>query len=200
MPRGSIAPQGAPRLAPTGETSHCLPRPELVHDAAHQRRDDRRALSTPSRWGQAVPDPLAREGRESRAGAVGSTTPGSSTPTVGCRGFAALVVRRARQRFAPTGVGGASPVGHPFAKVGGRPCCRGQALPNPLAWQGRQSPSGALVTVPRGSPRRPIHVTGAAAPQGDGRGIPRPCTGWASIPSRVQARRGSAVRCLPSAL
>jgi hypothetical protein len=38
-------------------------------------------------------------------------------------------------------------------------CLGGRALPDPPAREGRQSPGGALVTVPLGSPRRPIHVT-----------------------------------------
>ena len=145
-------PQGRHRTAPHGRS--------WSHDAAHQRRTDRRAPGTPSPRGRALPAPPARESRESRAGAVGSASPGSSAPTVGCH--------RVCRACGAVGRGSASPrqgwaahrrSGIHLPRWGARPCCRGQALPDPPAWEGRQSPGGALVTVPLGSPRRPIHVT-----------------------------------------
>jgi hypothetical protein len=51
--------------------------------------------------------------------------------------------RRARRRLAPTGVGRSSPVRHRPAAVGRYPpSCRGQALPDPPAREGRQSGVG----------------------------------------------------------
>jgi hypothetical protein len=91
------------------------------HDAAHQRRTDRRAPGTPSPRGQALPDPPAREEPGIQGGRGGERVTG----IVNAHGWVPpclprLWRGRARQRLAPTGVGGASPVGHPFA-TGGRP-------------------------------------------------------------------------------
>jgi hypothetical protein len=52
---------------------------------------------------------------------------------------------RARQRLAPTGMGGASPVAAFVpATVGPSPVCRGQAVPDPPARQGREGIAGAV--------------------------------------------------------
>jgi hypothetical protein len=185
-----------------GDTVPPPPRPELV---------PRRCTPTPHRSSSIrYPHHLGvgrclthRPGRTGNPGQArwGAPHRDRQRPRLGATVFAAPVARSGAAAPRPDR-GGRRVAGRASICYGwaARPCCRGQAAPDPLAWQGRQSPSGALVTVPRGSPRRPIHVTGAAAPQGDGRGTPRPCTGWASIPSRAHARRGSAVRCLPSAL
>jgi hypothetical protein len=128
MPRGSTAPQGAPRLAPTGETPYRPPTagagPTTLHTNAVAIVEH---PVSPSPRGRALPDPTAREGE-------------SAIPWWCLRaGHGAAWDRR-----------------------GGRYTSRG-----------------------------------AAAPQGDGRGTPRPCTGWTSIPSRAHARHGSAVRRPP---
>ena len=88
------------------------------------------------------------------------------------------------------GTGPALPTSQMHASgVGSCPTCRPGRAGNPLVgrWSRcRWDRRGGRYTS-----------RGAAAPQGDGRGTPRPCTGWTSIPSRAHARRGSAVRCLP---
>jgi hypothetical protein len=92
----------------------------------------------PSCRGQAVPDPPAREGREPRGEAMGAVPGGAATWSMRATVVAAPVARRARQRLAPTRWG----VPHPGRVIAAQgsvnaQSCRGQAVPDPPARQGR---------------------------------------------------------------
>ena len=182
--RGDTVPPPTAEAGPT--TLHTNAAPIVEHPVPHHL-GVRRCL--PHRPGRAGNPGRARWGAPHRD---------RQRPRLGATVFAAPVARSRAAAPRPDRGGrriaGRASICHGWAAG---PCCRGRALPDLPVLPDRQSPGGALVTVPRGSPRRPIHVTGAAAPQGDGRGTPRPCTGWASIPSRAHARRGSAVRRPP---
>jgi hypothetical protein len=109
------------------------------HDAAHQRRTDRRASGTPITSGSGAACPTGPKGRESRAGAVGSASPGSSTPTVGCH--------RVCRACGAVGCGSASPrqgwaahrwSGIHLPRVGGPPMLSGSGAARPASPKGRE--------------------------------------------------------------
>jgi hypothetical protein len=93
---------------------------------------------SPSGRGQVVPDPPAREGRPIRPRSIRCRDCVIGIGPVAAVRLAAPVARRARRRLAPTGVGRSSPVRHRPGTVGRYPpSCRGQALPDPPAREGR---------------------------------------------------------------
>jgi hypothetical protein len=187
----ALPPQGRHRTAPHGRS--------WSHDAAHQRRTDRRAPGIPITSGSGAACPAGPGGPAIQGGRSGERVTG----IVNAHGWVPPCLPRlwrgwVRQRLAPTGVGGASPVGHPFA-TGGRPAHAVGVRRCLTRWLGRAgNPLVGRWSRCRWDRRGGRYTSrGAAVPQGDGRGTPRPCTGWASIPSRAHARHGSAVRCLP---
>jgi hypothetical protein len=99
-----------------------------------------------------------------------------------------LVARRARRRLAPTNAAWCIP-GRAHGHHGWRqpPPCRGQAVPDPPARQGRQGDGGAIVTMPAGSLDRAMHATDVAAPCGaGGRGGASPLQRGQPTPRRRQ--------------
>jgi hypothetical protein len=102
------------------------------------------------------------------------------------------------------GVGGGSAVDPRPASVGGTaPLCRGQAVPDPSARQGRQSHGAPIVPVPAKSCTWSIHATAICRTAGAaGEATPRPYTDgsarrrcdrylqrWGRIPRPVGVRR-----------
>ena len=132
---GSTAPQGAPRLAPTGETPYRPPRPELV---------PRRCTPTPHRSssiryphhlgvGRCLPHRPGRAGNPGRAG-WGARHRDRQRPRLGATVFAAPVARSGAAAPRPDRSGrriaGRASICHGWAA---RPCCRAQAPPDPPA-------------------------------------------------------------------
>jgi hypothetical protein len=144
--RGDTVPPPTAGAGPT--TLHTNAAPIVEHPVPHHlgvgrclpRRPGRAGNPGRARWGA-----CHRDRQRPRLGATVFAAP------VARSGAAAPRPDRGGRRIA-----GRASICHGWAA---RPCCRGQALPDPPAREGRQSPGGALVTVPLGSPRRPIHVT-----------------------------------------
>jgi hypothetical protein len=142
-----------PRLAPTG-----------VRRSIPGRATVRHGSPQPPCRGQALPDPSGPPGPADHRGhpsAVGRDHRRMA-------GWDAHVPRRpARAGEAaprPYNVGRFIP-GRALVSDGGArpPPCRGQALPDPPARQGRQTTGGAMVTMPAGPSDRAMHATDCRA-------------------------------------
>jgi hypothetical protein len=140
--------------------------------------------------GQAVTYPPARQGRQSPGGAMGAVPGGAATWSMRATVVAAPMARAGEAAPRPY-TGGAE---HPRCglclhgwAVRDSPCCRGQAVPDPPARQGR------LRVAPIGAgcrPARRISCRGFAAPVRGGRGSASPLKGAVRRPGARSAIRG----------
>jgi hypothetical protein len=128
-----------------------------------------------ARWRRRLDQPasagLGTEPGRSRPGGRGEGCSADlrclSCETCRPRFIAAPVARAGEAAPRPYTVDKPSPVGHMGAKVGrSAPSCRGQAVPDPPAREGWQSPDGAMVAVPTGSWTRLTCATGMCRGRG----------------------------------
>jgi len=130
--------------------------------------------------GQAVPDPPALQGRQSPGGAMGAVVGRSARwsmhATGVCRAGGAAGEAAPRPYRVGRRIGGATDTGHGSVP---RVMCRGQAVPDPPAREGRQSPGGAMGMVPGGWAAWSMHATGVCrAVNAAGEAAPRPYIPW----------------------